>query len=80
MDHDLHRTDQQDDDGRGGGLFEHSAHHQPERDRGQEDRQHEAGQVAAQRGVRPHVFLVLVAMPVAVQRLVVRAHGSDPIR
>ncbi|MNT60182.1 hypothetical protein D3C72_1977440 [compost metagenome] len=78
--HDLHGPDQQDNDGGGGRLVEHLSHHQPERDRGQEDRQHEARQVAAQRGMRPHVLVMPVAVSVAVQRFVVRAHGNAPIR
>jgi hypothetical protein len=60
------------------GLSQHLAHHQPERNRGQDHRQDEAGDVALQRVMCMAVVVVSIVVAVAV--VVRRAHGSTPIR
>ena len=52
MDDDLHRGEGHDHDRRQRPIPQHVVHDEPERDRGQDDREQEAGDIAAQAAMR----------------------------
>lgn len=73
------------DRGSGDAVGERALHHQVERDRGEDHREHEADDIVTHRTVRdldpvPVIAMPVIAMRMCVLRVRIMAHRSIPIR